>query len=429
MLQFESVSARVNTSASPYYAVNAPVGIYLTENEATQYLMPQVRQVVNAVPLQSADAYRQAFSIGTEAMAFYQTLKKFRYLLGHGLTYMPNLNDVAFPVFQNTNFALLEATINRLEEFLRSTIRLPHTTCEYLAWRFGRVYKSNTSAKSPLVMYNMFSIGSSAADLSAEVGYLTSAVSASVAVQQAVTDIFNAFSDHDQAVELEEASQIHYDFKEFVLRTNLDVVGNSLSVASAAVNSDPDVVIMDSDLDNPTTFMASTLSTLGLDASGSLSVLLPVNAAHCFLTHPGTSLSGLTGVITPFGGTSIWSYEGLSPFADSTHILFPGTAVTIDTIVPVVRAMLAKSLDYYNADILLEIGDDVSGLTEVYDLTALAIDTGFVSNSVIGNEHIYAVANLCDLSHKTGVSYKAVVTSVARDVADLAEKTAAVTPT
>lgn len=239
----------------------------------TQYLMPNIRKVVNAVPLQAAESYKTVLKTNATIYAIWRTLKKWDYLTKHGNTYIASMNDGMFPLFQVENSAQLQSAINRLEEHLRSHVRLPHTLCEYLAWRFGRIYKSNSSAKSAFIMYDAFPIEGSVDNLWSFIEARMSTVSSTPELQQANADLYNAYLDHDMMVEIRDETQGVYDVKEFLLRTNFDYA--RVTHTDEPMNN----VFLDSGLDNQTTFMASTVST----TCGSNAALFPVRSVRFYV--------------------------------------------------------------------------------------------------------------------------------------------------
>lgn len=266
-----------------------------TQRMITQYLMPQVRKVVNAVPLQDAEDYDSALRANATLYAMWRQLKKIDYCCKHGQTYLANMNDPAFPLFRTENAAWLQATINRLEEYLRANVRLPHTLCEYLAWRFGRVYKSNDSKKSALVMYNFLPLAFGPEVWDRIISRFMNLIAQTPTVQRANTDLYNTYFDHDYMVEIRDDTQFTFDKKEFMLRLNL--VGCGVEVIDSSSDADdawslnvsgiPALMAIDSNLDNPTAFMATSISAAGIEQDGTLETLFPVDAsARVYIPNP-----------------------------------------------------------------------------------------------------------------------------------------------
>lgn len=417
--------------------------------QVTQYLMPQIRKVVNAVPLQSATSYQIVLQVNAELYAYWRTCKKFRYMMTHGQPYLANMNVRLFPLFQTENSAALDAIINRLEEFLRSNVRLPHTLCEYLAWRYGRVYRSVNSAKAALILYDAFPITRTPAEINARIAKLMSDVASSQELQAANADMYNAYFDHDLLVEIKDDTQFSYDPKEFALRTNLDLVENNDYVSL----EDPNPVYLDSALDNPTAFMASTVSTRGLDVDGTPANLFPVKRLTAYIPL-GASLNNVAAPIflipdysegadiipTP-GEQLIHAERGLMvPYADDTNwalfhityrVLHTDYAETlsmegVDSFLLAFTAL--KALDIYNKNLRLYCnlfkrdGDVVTGAGDlIVDASAPAFDMALVPDTTIGQEQVYAFANLVDVSRKHSLSYKAAEKMVAKEVANTVE--------
>lgn len=400
--------AQIRATIAEFVSVRAPsVGghvLRVTANQVTQYLMPQIRKVVNAVPLQTADDYAKVIEVNTSLYAYWRYLKKIDYMLKHGTTYIPNMNVPKFPVCQVINASWLQSTINRLEEYLRSNVRLPHTLCEYLAWRFGRVYRSNNSAKAGIILYNPFSITTAIADITKSIADLMAEISSSPAIQAANTDMYNAYFDHDLMVEIKDDTQFCYDTKEFMLRTNLDIG----STGQTNTNDERNIVVVDSNLDNPTTFMASTVSTkfsddeLPLFPVTKCVIYAYADANYVFKGAAAIAPSGLT--VTGWGETELFSR-----YYDDAGIY--GLLVVLT---------MCKSLDLYNKGQYFPATNSASAEDVVYiDLTAISIDAGTVYDYVIETEQLYAFANLVDIDRKASTSYAKAEKMVARDTANL----------
>lgn len=421
----ERVAIGEFVSISDSNAENGTAVIEPTVNMITQYLMPEIRKVVNAIPLQGASSYRTVIAVNATVYALWRNLKKYDYFLKHGTTYIPNTNDKAFPILQVENASWLQSTINRLEEYLRANVRLPHTMCEYLAWRFGRIYKSNNSAKSAIILYNVLPMTTAIEAYNSLISRLFSAISASPAVQMANTDVYNAYFDHDYMVEIQDSTQFVYDLKEFMLRTNLDIAPKASG--ATVINTPLNPVVIDSAMDNPTTFMASTVSTLGVDASsdGTAVQLVHCTAAFCYEFCNGKTL-----YCGEFNGDRIiwlkpinaldtkWGVTELK----SQYVSYPGDS-TFDITKSYFNAMkqlqICKALDIYNKEILIALAIKDENVAGWFDLTTLSIDMGTVEDAVIGIEQTYAFANMVDIDRKTSMSYAKAEKLVARDTANL----------
>lgn len=386
-----------------------------TLNMVTQYLMPEVRKVVNAIPLQDAAAYRNVIAINATVYALWRQLKKVDYFLKHGTTYIPNTNDVAFPILQVENASWLQSTINRLEEYLRANVRLPHTLCEYLAWRYGRIYKSNNSAKSAIIMYDVLPLTAPISEYNTLIQKLFSAISATAATQMANTDLYNAYIDHDFMVDIPDSTQFVYDLKEFMLRTNMDI-----GVVDVGMNTSLNPIVIDSSMDNPTTFMASTVSTFGTDASSDNDVvqLVQTVAMYCY-EFVNTKIQATTDTdwAAPIVAGSKWAETSIAAVT-----MTPGVAAA--QAVPFLKKVqVCKALDLYNKDLYVKLLDGY------YDMTSLSIDMGTVEDPVIGIEQTFAFANMVDINRKTSMSYAKAEKLIARDTANLIDTLDVAAPT
>jgi hypothetical protein len=377
-----------------------------TDKMITQYLMPEIRKVVNAVPLQAASSYSAVLKAHASAYAAWRTLKKYDYLLKHGQTYLPNMNVALFPLLRVENAAWLQSTINRIEEYLRANVRIPHTLCEYLAWRYGRIYKSVDSQKAALIMYNFLPLTSSVDAWNNALASLMAVPTATEENQKANADLYNSYFDHDLMVEIRDDTQLRYDPKEFALRTNLDVKATGRNFKEIPV-------YLDSKLDNATVFMASTVSTYALDESGVPAVLFPVRALNVY-TH---SAAPLYHVSNPEGDrlafASGWSknsiYEALINDKYSPSVL--------------IWIGLLKACDVYNKNIYVPVMTSESASDyDLLDITSLSCDSAITTDTVINNEQVFAFANLVDVRRKRSTSMAQAEREVAGEVANLVDK-------
>lgn len=421
-----------------------------SEQAVTQYLMPEIRRVVNAIPLQSATAYKKVMAYQVCAYALWRQLLKYDYLLKHGQTYIPSLNDPAFPIMQVENASWLQSAIARLEEYLRANVRLPHTLCEYLAWRFGRVYMAHNTTKSALVVYDVVTPTADIGTYNSIIQAYMSGITAQAELQQANTDLYTTYYDHDYLVEIRDDTQFKFDIKEWMLRQNLDFTTANYGNAYATTLNP---VVIDSAMDNPTTFMASTVSTDALSAAGFTDILFPVRSVRAFYyvdvelggekptggAQAPTIDIGLTNetpdesisVLTRSAEGSRWfdmaimpiivgTYKGAATPAQDSFVKYP-TASNLANLA--FSAAVCKALDIYNAQQYLfiftdNIGEDHGMRVLAIDLTAIPYDLGTVTDDVLGNEHVFAFANLVDIDRKHSLSYKAAEKLVAKDVAN-----------
>lgn len=452
-----------------------------TETQVAQWVLPAVRKVVNAVPLQSVADYRKTLQLTATYYAMWHQLKKYLFLLDHPQSYMPNLNTSAMPLLQNEAYPWLQSTVQRMESFLRASVRLPHTLCEVLAWRYGRTYRSNNSAKAAFVLYNVLDLTASQEDADAFIAQINKQLNSSIGISSAVTDLYNAYYDHDLAVDIKPETQCHYDGKEFVLRTNLDICGlgwreGTTAVAKKFYGCDPDIIVMDSELPNAETFMSSSIScTIDVpsDKEGDvykIQVLMPVQGCHiwaynvpaCYregifkmqFVKAGTPAAWkwqidpntLLKVMYTYPGSTTnekdgWSFIGIAPMVSQMDYgtfdqlecnpTTDSSDVNLEKVKPyfeiavnearstfglLVALAAAKSVDFYNADLVFggraSMGAGATGAFEFFDTSAISIDSGTVTKTVMDNEQTMAFANLCSTSRKHSLSYKQAVNKV-----------------
>lgn len=422
-----------------------------TINQVNQFIIPHIRAVVNAVPLVSAARYRDVLANNATLYAVWQTLKKFEYLTRHTPAYMTTYDDVIFPILQSSNAEVLQAQIKRVADALQANVRLPHTLCEYLGWRFGRVYKSANSAKAGQIMYNAFPVEWTIDDVKDYITQLITYTSLNNELVQANADLYTVYASHDQAVHIKDDSQYVYDLKEWMLRMNLSFV-QRLTPVDNEVDSRyiARPVVIDSALSNPEVFMASTVSTaiparLPSNASEDVTtydVLFPVMECNVYMPAPKTFDGAFTGALELYDSFSISNttptttsrigYVGetvtasggfrskfvlLTVFQPKVPIAPNGTrelgSGTVGYSVPeLLNALIAcKSLDLYNMGVYVNAhyptdshtSDMNTGWTNL-DLTAISIDTAFVPPDTIVVEHNYAMANLCSVSRPRSAS-------------------------
>lgn len=386
-------SAADNTykSAEPFLVIHP------TDELIDTYLVPKIRKVVNAVYLRTTDEYKAALSIGATIYALKKTLEKWRYMVERSLPIMPAFTQGAFPMLTVANKPFLDSAIKQLEEKLRGSIRLPATLCRYLDWRYGRIFRSNMSAKAGLILYDVMPLTISWPTTGTEVipppnslsGYITYLFQMLTQVSQANADIYNTYLGHTQDVAVDDAYQYVYDAKEFVLRTNLDVaapvVSGDSDIAGENYVLPTDTIIMDSEIDPKTLFMASTVSTQIADGTGKETCLFPVLSAMayaCISTGSGFFQSP----------SKSWIATALTSYVVNVTASLSSTAMR--ALLP--RLLACKQLDIYNMDMLAykpastTTGDPAT----VLDLTNIDIDTALVPDSLTQMEQKYAFANL-----------------------------------
>lgn len=380
--------------------------MYPTEQMITQYLLPEIRKVVNAIPLQSASDYRMVLMAHATVYAAWRELKKYDYLLKHGQTYLPNLNTAHFPIFQVENSAWLQSTINRLEEYLRSNVRIPHTLCEYLAWRFGRMYKTCDSARAGLVNYAVIGFRASISTWNEQLAYYMSIPTSTEGRQKANADLYNAYFDHDLMVEIRDDTQLQFDAKEFALRTNCDFYPTGR-------NGDNIPVFLDSKLDNATVFMASTVSTSALNELGDPSVLFPVNGiAFTYYADADAYMSSET--VYDAGWNTV-------QYAAEQYITTSPSSLELNA--SALKAfLLMKACDVYNKNVYVALGNEDRQLAAYWDVTQLNMDMALTTDTVISNEHIFAFANLVTQSRKRSMTMGQANKVAAGEVANMVEK-------
>jgi len=266
-------------------STNARFVCQIIPDQFTAFILPQIRHVLNAIPLQSNENYIDVLNAAATLFAIKNNLKMFRELILRQMPHIPAFLATC-PIASPQYFAQMEALIKRIEYALEARVRLPHTMIQYLNWRYGRVFTTNPSAKAAWVMYTVVPLGAAYLDWRNTVQALEAIITQR---SQATADLFNAYQTHNQVDNLPEDTLIHYDSKEFVLRTNIDFGGaQTQGVPSWVAN----LFIMDSDLDNDTTFIASTVSANTSSApgyAGSAYSLFPISEINAWMFVPGAN--------------------------------------------------------------------------------------------------------------------------------------------
>lgn len=449
LVEFHSATnTGASDNAAPYPVISP------TESMISTYLMQNVRKVVNAIPLQQVNAYRDVFTAQATIYAYKKHFDKLIFMAQTSKPWLPAMTDGSFPILAPENYATLVGFRDRLAEYCKASVRLPHTLCQYLTWRYGRIYRMGQSEKSGLVIYSPLPLdtqmsvwtlavnkllGFVADDTTSFYGYEYSTSSKSAAQ----ADLYNAYRNHVIDVPVPDDTQYHYDPKEFVLRTNCDIGAYTSELGPAT----QDLIYMDSQLDNKTTFMASTVSTR--QSAGD--VLFPISQVFFYFTGTitGSDLGQYIARPGPFGqGVLASPIKSLS--GSWNRFLFdPKSCATVAKVsdptaqpsdvyatyqlyfYKVSCAMLCKACECYNMEVYL--GAPVAnpntagtvGYIEntdvIYDLTAPSTDLALCSFDILSNTQVYAFANLVYdgvLSYTAKEKPKAIAeaTEVAKDV-------------
>jgi len=291
----------VNPGSSPVTYTTFVSATCFPEEFVATYVVPQVRHVLNAVPLQSTLSYMAAFNAGATLRALLENLKKYEWYVGHQPPVIPPF-AVQYPITNPTNFAVLQALIRRITITLSGRIRLPNVLNEMLTWRYGRMFRTNPSEKAALVSYNVIPWNS---EMEAYQNLVTQLEGIIGSNAQAAADLFNAYNGHRQDHPLIPGSEMHYDCEEFVLRTNLDI-----GAAPSAGGFSPNLYIMDSALENDSVFQATSLS------AWYPSSLLPGVVPWLFIRD------GNAGNVQNY-------FTALMPVIDAfAHVYIPGSSMT-----------------------------------------------------------------------------------------------------
>lgn len=391
---------------------NTPVAITnpvmdFDSGEFTSYVIPAVRKVVNATDLRDVGEYQQVFIATVMLYATRAHLRKIRDLTQMKKPFMPDYTDGSFPILTAANKAWLDSTIEHLDLKLKSSARLPHTLCQYLTWRFGRVFRMSDSARSGIVIYSpAFALDTALTNWDT---YIANAFDLIAEFPQAYLDLYNAWDTHEQNITIPEDTKFRYDCKEFCLRLNLSV---NASYPSNKFTGIPRPVVIDSDLNNQATFMATTMSTEAgvrsnfTPGTAAVSCLFPVGHAYIYAYFTNEFISATGGntsyVYTPCQtplSSHHWGYLDVQPQLINTDT-DPSTSVSSTVHV----ALQCFMVSYYNCQqyVAFKYYDSAaSNYKDVYiDVTAMSMDTGFVEEAALTNEHEYALANLAsDTKH------------------------------
>lgn len=428
-------------------AANTLVPFIPAKDDVSTYVLQNVRKVSNAVLLQDVDAYAEVLANSARAAALYYQLRKFIYLTEHSKPWIPALTDGSFPILAAENKATLVSLADSLRTYIQSSVRIPHTLSCYLAWRFGRVFNMGQSEKTGIVLYNVIAMNTTVESYSSIVAKIiafnadqneallpTTTLPMKGVKTSAQADLYNAYMDHVFVSEIEDEKQYMYDPKEWVLRTNMDLVDDDIYCPVR----DTDEIYMDSALDNPTVFMASTVST-GTKGGGVGKVqmpLFPVGSARFWGTGMyapaiegedvkvlpanrdysilGTVLSPTANLskkeIAYVYGKTGGAYKGFEIDAamcnygrgigPNENVAYTDKEARCAVASMTWAAALCKATEYYNVEINMPwpsfLADSWDPLLP--DATAPASDLAIVPESIIKQTQRYAFANLvCDV--------------------------------
>lgn len=239
------------------------------DTEFTANFMPQIvadiRRLTNNVLVDDVNAYDDAFLFASELLMWFYTMKKYLELSAVQPLNIPNITSGIKPIAPQ-NIAQFMGMVKSLEDYIRSTIRLPYAWTEYIRWRFGTVFLSDNTGKPALIMYDVADATTTNAFPSLEVLDIQNGIEAIkvayVATGRAGADLKLAYNDHEQRLTVEAS---HYDEKEFNLRSNMDVAfGWGSFAGSLALYGDSmegKELILDSRLDMNAAIQAVTISS------------------------------------------------------------------------------------------------------------------------------------------------------------------------
>jgi hypothetical protein len=246
--------------------------------------------------------------------------------------------------------------------------------------------------------------------------------------QAAQADLYNAFLNHVVDVPIPSDTQFRYDPKEFVLRTNLDVVSNDTRFGTSqdwidvtfTIEYRPELIYMDSALDNKTTFMASTVSTAAISNNlGYVYALFPVSGFNIHMAGltleqrmrvfaiPMDAVDGaclelfhMASTVHGSKAQGAWytcPLEWICGHKLTTDVQGDGpySNIRVGQAAWVIAALLCKASEVYNKEIMwspyMPLGT-IRG--ELIDLTGFAQDAARVTQDILENTQTYAFANL-----------------------------------
>ena len=222
-------------------------------------VLAYVRSKTNNVLVDDTSKYTDAFVAAISLYAVYYNIGKLIKLSEKQPLNIPTVVN-AYTLIKPTNYAQTLAIHRSLEEFLKTSIKLPYALTAYLRWRFGTIFHSDNTGKPGLIMYDYCRWHSlpqtpgSGITFDTTVAGLVGLVDALkydyVQAGRAGADIKLAFEDHSVMYNVEDP---HYDEKEFNLRSNS---GESFTAPANAYT-----VILDSRLDMNAAIQAVTIST------------------------------------------------------------------------------------------------------------------------------------------------------------------------
>ena len=222
-------------------------------------VLAYVRSKTNNVLVDDTTKYTDAFVAAISLYAVYYNIGKLIKLSEKQPLNIPTVVN-AYTLIKPTNYAQTLAIHRSLEEFLKTSIKLPYALTSYLRWRFGTIFHSDNTGKPGLIMYDFcrwaslpMTAGSGITfdtTVAGLVGLVDALKNDYVQAGRAGADIKLAYEDHSVIYNVEDP---HYDEKEFNLRSNC---GESFTSPANAYT-----VILDSRLDMNAAIQAVTIST------------------------------------------------------------------------------------------------------------------------------------------------------------------------
>lgn len=256
-----------------------PSGINFSDKFWDNYMpdmLAYIRMKTDNVLVSDPTQYRVAIKGAIQLYELYYHGKALLELSAHQPLNIPNLTG-AIELIKPVNYAQFGGLVKSLEDYIKSSVRLPHALTEYLRWRFGTVFESENTGKPGLIIYspNIYTEATTeavtpviaATTISQYETLIETVKSMYLGAGRAAADIKLAYEDHFVRYDVEAR---HYDAKEFNLRCNFSSTENS---ALARINGTP--ILLDSRLDMNAAIQAVTISTRALGKAAREDVSCP----------------------------------------------------------------------------------------------------------------------------------------------------------
>jgi len=376
--------------------------IAIPEAQIAKYVIPQIRDALRGIPLQSSTSYRDALHIIAALFAMYHNVNRLVFQMENVKPWMPQYTS-GIGVMKPVNAARIYSLKQRLRETV-ATLRLPTTLAEVLRWRYGRCFAQSTSEKAPFATSDVLTVTNSIDSWEAYYTDLLTLLSGVNA--QAVADLYTTYQDHAKPADVPNEEQYVFDYKWQSLSWN--VVLSTTSILKKEDNGEKDkpkvfgieeigednntVSVVFGPLETDTVALSSTVST-AFSTNPNNPGLFPVEAIR--IAVYSTSLPTLFGQAIQFDHQENNVYwTDIKP----TYQVFDGTFDVLGTARAFWALSLANGMELHNFISIVSLRPDTPSDVGVQMLGPWEIAK--ISKSTLEEYRDYQVANLVSDTRK-----------------------------